>query len=148
MNHIICVKWGNKYISEYANVLYSMCKRHTTLPFEFHCLTDDPSRLNPEIKVTKLPTDPWIKSWWSKLWMFSPDMPIKGNILYFDLDLVIFKNIDCLLTYSPDTKFFIIRDFNRCRVKDWKSSNSSVMRFKTGTMDYLWNDFREDPYSI
>ena len=94
MNHVVCVKWGNKYVSQYANVLKSMVKRHTTVPFQFHCLTDDPTGLDSEINVIKLPTDAWIKSWWSKLWMFSPDMPLKGNILFFDLDVVIFDNKD------------------------------------------------------
>ena len=79
--------------------------------------------------------------------MFSPEMPVKGNILFFDLDVVIFENIDDLFTYQPD-KFMIIRDFNRCRIKDWKLSNSSVMRFKSGTMDYLYNDFKDRSANI
>ena len=29
MNHVVCVKWGNKYVPEYVNVLYNMVKRHT-----------------------------------------------------------------------------------------------------------------------
>ena len=61
MNHVVCVKWGNKYISKYANVLNNMVKRHTTVPFQFQCLTDDPAGLDPEINVIKLPNDPWIK---------------------------------------------------------------------------------------
>ena len=147
MNHIVCVKWGNKYISQYANVLYNMVKRNTTVPYEFHCITDDPKGLDPHIKTIKLPNDPWIKSWWSKLWMFSADFPLQGNILFFDLDVIVFKNIDELFTYNPD-KFMIIRDFNRCRVKDWKQSNSSVMRWKPGTMNYLRNDFANNPSQV
>ena len=147
MNHIVCVKWGNKYISQYANVLYNMVKRNTTMPFEFHCITDDPKGLDPHIKTIKLPNDPWIKTWWSKLWMFSADFPLKGNILYFDLDIIVFKNIDELFNHNPD-KFMIIRDFNRCRVKDWKFSNSSVMRWKTGTMNYLWDEFVAKPNKV
>jgi hypothetical protein len=147
MNHVICVKWGNKYISKYANVLNSMVKRHTTVPYQFHCLTDDPNGLDPDINVVRLPKEPGIKTWWSKLWMFSPEMPVKGNILFFDLDVIIFNNIDPLFTHNPG-KFHIIRDFNRCRIKDWKMSNSSVMRFESGTMDYLWNEFKTDPTKI
>ena len=147
MNHIVCVKWGNKYISQYANVLYNMVKRNTTVPYEFHCITDDPTGLDPHIKTIKLPNDPWIKSWWSKLWMFSKDFPLQGNILFFDLDVIVFKNIDELFNYNPD-KFMIIRDFNRCRVKDWKQSNSSVMRWKPGTMNYLWDEFVQNPSRV
>ena len=124
-----------------------MCQRNTTVPYEFHCITDDPKGLDPHIKTIKLPNDPWIKSWWSKLWMFSKDFPLQGNILFFDLDVIVFKNIDELFNYNPD-KFMIIRDFNRCRVKDWKQSNSSVMRWKPGTMNYLWDEFVQNPSRV
>ena len=142
MNHVVCVKWGNKYISKYANVLYNMCKRNITVPYEFHCITDDTNGLDPHINTIKLPNDPWIKSWWSKLWMFAPEMPVKGNILFFDLDVVIFDNIDDLFSHNAG-KFMIIRDFNRCRIKDWKLSNSSVMRWESGTMDHLYTEFKD-----
>ena len=147
MNHIVCVKWGNKYISQYVNVLYNMIKRHTTVPFEFHCITDDPKGLDAHIKTIKLPNDPWIKTWWSKLWMFGSHFPLQGNILYFDLDIIVFKNIDNLFNHNLD-KFMIIRDFNRCRIKDWKLCNSSVMRWNTGTMNYLWDDFVANPNKV
>jgi hypothetical protein len=74
--------------------------------------------------------------------MFAPQIPIKGTILFFDLDVVIFKNIDCLFEHQPGT-FQIIRDFNRCRVKDWKLCNSSVMRWEKGKLDYLWEEFKD-----
>ena len=147
MNHIVCVKWGNKYISQYANVLYNMVKRNTTVPYEFHCITDDPTGLDPHIKVIKLPNDPWIKTWWSKLWMFGDHFPLQGNILYFDLDIIVFRNIDHLFTHDPG-KFMIIRDFNRCRIKDWKLCNSSVMRWQTGTKSYLWKEFLQNPAQV
>jgi hypothetical protein len=124
-----------------------MVKRNTTVPYEFHCITDDPKGLDPHIKVIPLPNDPWIKTWWSKLWMFGGHFPLQGNILFFDLDLIVFRNIDNLFTYDPD-KFMIIRDFNRCRVPDWKLSNSSVMRWKAGTLNYLWDEFVANPGKI
>ena len=146
MNHVVCVKWGNKYISKYANVLKNMVKRNCTVDYQFHCFTDDPNGLDPDINVIKLPNDPWIKAWWSKLFMFSPQMPLRGNILYFDLDVVIFDNIDPL--FSHDGKFNIIRDFNRCRIKDWKLANSSCMRWEAGTMDYLYTEFEKNSARI
>ena len=145
-NHVVCVKWGSKYPAKYANILNSMVKRHTNVSYQFHCLTDDHTGLDADINVIKLPNDPWIKSWWSKLFMFAPEMPLQGNILYFDLDVVIFDNIDSLFT-NPG-KINIIKDFNRCRIKDWKLSNSSCMRWTTGTMDYLWTEFKDNSVKI
>lgn len=139
-NHVVCVKWGNKYIPEYVNTLKNMVARHTTVPYTFHCVTEDPKGLDPEINVIPLPNLPGIKTWWSKLYMFHPEFPVQGNVLYFDLDVVIFNNIDDLFTHKPGS-FQIIRDFNRCRVKDWKLCNSSVMRWTKGSLDYLWKDF-------
>ena len=147
MNHIVCVKWGGKYISKYANVLESMCKRHVTVPFEFHCITENSQGLDPHIKTIELPKDLGVKSWWNKLWMFGSHFPLQGNILYLDLDIIIHKNIDELFKINPD-KFMIIRDFNRCRMKDWNVCNSSVMRWKTGTMNYLWDEFKANPSRV
>lgn len=146
-NHILCVKWGKKYIPKYVNTLKNMCARHLTVPYEFHCLTEDPAGLDSDINVIPLPALPGIKTWWSKLYMFAPELPLQGNILFFDLDVIIFRNIDCLFTHQPGT-FHIIRDFNRCRVKEWKLSNSSVMRWEKGRLDYLWNDFKDQTSQV
>jgi|TARA_X000000950_G_C13880362_1_gene646619 hypothetical protein len=146
MNHVVCVKWGNKYPSIYVNVLKNMVARHTSVTYQFTCLTDDPNGIDEDVNIIRFPNEPYIKSWWSKLWMFSPEMPLKGNILYFDLDVIIFDNIDPL--FSNPGRFNIIRDFNRCRVKDWKLSNSSCMRWQSGTMNYLWTEFKENPARV
>ena len=147
MNHIVCVKWGHKYVPEYVNVLKRMCKRHITVPYQFHCFTENPKGLDPDINVIPLGKEPFIKTWWSKLYMFHPNNTLTGTILYFDLDVIIFRNIDKLFDHDAG-KFMIIRDFNRCRVKDWKQSNSSVMRWQGGQLNYLWNDFAKDPARI
>lgn len=142
-NHVVCVKWGSKYSSEYVNKLHSMCSRHLTVPYDFHCITENTTGIDPGIDIINLPDLPGIKSWWSKLYMFSNDIKLQGTILFFDLDVVIFKNIDCLFQHQPGT-FQIIRDFNRCRVKDWTLCNSSVMRWEAGKLSYLWEDFRHN----
>ena len=147
MNHIVCVKWGHKYVPEYVNVLKRMCKRNITVPYQFHCFTENPKGLDADINVIPLGKEPFIKTWWSKLYMFHPNNTLTGTILYFDLDVIIFRNIDKLFDHDAG-KFMIIRDFNRCRVKDWKQSNSSVMRWQGGQLNYLWDDFAKDPARI
>ena len=60
MNHVVCVKWGNKYVPQYVNVLASMVKRHTTVPYQFHCITEDATGLDPTVNVVQLPNNPII----------------------------------------------------------------------------------------
>ena len=69
--------------------------------------------------------------------MFSDQLPIKGAILYLDLDLVICKNIDNMFLYNPD-KWCVIRDFTRHIRPDWKKYNSSVIRFDAGSLLSFW----------
>ncbi|MHA1524892.1 MAG: hypothetical protein ACTSY1_10920, partial [Alphaproteobacteria bacterium] len=52
---IICMKWGTRYGADYANRLYSMCRRHTTGDLRFICFTDDASGLASEITARPLP---------------------------------------------------------------------------------------------
>ena len=144
MNHVVCVKWGSKYSADYVNVLKRMCDRHITVPYEFHCLTENKDGIDTGIDIIDLPELPGIKSWWSKMYMFSPAMPLQGTILYMDLDVIVFRNIDQFFSHNPG-EFKIIRDFNRCRIPTWTHSNSSCMRWESGTMQYLWQAFQNDP---
>ena len=144
MNYVVCLKHGKKYGSEYVNRLYSMCKRHLTVPFEFVCFTESNFRLLPEIKVYPLPDTKGMKGWWYKPMFFDKNLPINGTILYFDLDVVIFDNIDKLFTYEPG-KFCIIRDFNRHVRPEWDKMNSSVFRLETGQHSHVYDNFVYDP---
>jgi hypothetical protein len=143
-NFVVCLKWGDKYNSNYVNTLKNMVDRNTTVDYEFVCFTDNGNGIDPGIRVLPLPKLP-IQGWWYKPWFFSPDLPINGNILYFDLDVIIFKNIDHLWTYEPD-RFVICRDFNRHLRPDWKKMNSSVWRLKSGTNHHVWEDFKDQNF--
>jgi hypothetical protein len=140
---IVCLKHGTKYNHDYVNKLYNMVCRNSSVPFGFACITEDPSGLNPNIKVIPLPNIPDISGWWYKPWVFSKDLPLQGTILFLDLDLVIIKNIDELWTYSPG-KFCIIRDFNRSTIKEWNKFNSSIFKFEKGSYSFVWENFIND----
>ena len=144
-NYILCLKHGTKYSFDYVNRLYNMCKRHCTLDFEFVCLTEDNQGLDPNIKTITLPGS--LSGWWCKPYMFSNDLPIKGTILYMDLDVVIGGNIDKLFTYQPD-HWCTIRDFTRAMRPKWYKYNSSIVRFKTGQLEHVWKEFEKDKINI
>jgi len=142
---VLCLKHGNKYSAEYVNILHRMVKRHLTLPYTFCCLTEDPKGLDKDIRVIPLPQG--LTGWWCKPYMFSKDLPIKGDILYLDLDVVIARNIDKLFTYHPNA-WCTIRDFTRAMRPKWQKYNSSVVRFKTGQLDHVWTDFNKNKVNI
>lgn len=140
--YVVCLKWGTKYGPEYVNKLYNMVNRNLTIPFEFVCFTDSSAGLNKSIRVEPLPNIPAI-GWWYKPYFFSADLPIKGTILFLDLDVIVFKNIDNLFSYKPG-KFCIIRDFNRFLRPTWDRMNSSVFRLETGMYDKHWQEFKKN----
>ena len=120
-----------------------MVRRHCTVPFGFACITEDPSHINQDIKIIPVPQLNGIQGWWYKPWVFSQELPLEGTIIFLDLDIVIIGNIDSLWTYNPD-KFSIIRDFNRCSIKDWSKFNSSIFKFEKGRFDFVWNNLIRD----
>ena len=143
--YVVCLKWGDKYSPDYVNKLYNMVQRYLKLDHEFICFTDNTTGINPEIRTERLPELP-VQGWWYKPYFLSNELPIKGTLLFLDLDVVIFRNIDNLFTYYPG-RFCIIRDFNRSIRSNWDRMNSSVFRVEIGTYDTQWQDFKKQTRS-
>jgi hypothetical protein len=144
--YVVCLKHGNKYGPEYVNNLYNMVKRNLTLDYEFVCFTENSENIDPEITIMPLPELP-VNGWWYKPMFFNPKLELKGTILFLDLDLVIFRNIDNLFSYEP-TRFVIIRDFNRHLIKGYNKFNSSVFRLDTGSHPQVYTEFIKNAKSI
>jgi len=143
--YVVCLKHGTKYDAEYVNVLRKMTQRNLTTPHEFVCFTEDPRGIDAGITILPLPTIP-LKGWWFKTLLFNPNLQIQGTILFMDLDVVIFKNIDKLFEYKLG-EFCVCRDFNRCFQPEWKKMNSSVVRWVTGQHPQLYNNLVKDPHA-
>ena len=43
-NTILCVKWGDKYDHTYVEKLKEQCEQNCSVPFNFYCLTDNPTQ--------------------------------------------------------------------------------------------------------
>lgn len=145
-NYVLCLKHGNKYSAEYVNVLKKMTQRNLTVAHEFVCFTEDPKGIDPDIRILPLPAVA-LKGWWYKTMLFNPHLPIQGTMLFIDLDVIIFKNIDRLFTHKPG-EFCVCRDFNRCFQPNWQKMNSSVVRWVTGQHPQIYNNFIKDPHTI
>ncbi len=146
-NNILVLKHGSKYSADYVNKMYEMVLRNISLPFNFYCLTEDPTGINPGVKILDLPKRIAISGWWFKPYIFSDELPIDGTILYIDLDMVICDNIDKLFTYNPKG-YCVLRDFTRSMRPNWERYNSSLIRFEKGQLDFVWQQFLKDSANI
>jgi hypothetical protein len=86
-------------------------------------------------------------TWWNKIHMFRDDIGLEGRVLFMDLDVVIFRNIDEFWDFEGDA-FVIIQDFNRCRIKNYHVRNSSVMKFNAGQEVHIWKEFKQNTQQI
>lgn len=128
---VACVKVGTRYGPEYVNRLAAMVARHTTLPYRFVCLTDDPAGVTCE--TAPIGTD--APGWWAKLVLFRPHPALVGQrVLFFDLDTVLVGSIDPLLAYRGE--FAILRDFYRPQ-----GYGSAIMAFAAGFGPNVWTSF-------
>jgi hypothetical protein len=143
--NIICLKWGEKYNSDYVNRLYHAVKRNTTISFKFHCFTDDPSEINSEIIIHELPYKN-IESWWNKLYLFSDeiDIPQGDKIFYIDLDTLIVDNIDDIVSHD-DKKIIVLKDFLNGIAATAGEMGSGLMSWRHGDYTYIWTKFINDP---
>ena len=66
------------------------------------------------------------------------------EVLYLDLDVVISGNIDKLLTWQPN-HWCIVKDYTRAMRPSYQKYNSSVIKFKTGELGFVWDKYKQDP---
>jgi len=142
---VMCVKFGTKYGREYVERLRNMVAKHLTIPYEFVCLTDDQHPISGVRSIIQKNAG-YSKPWWHKVHMFDPSLPIQGRILYFDLDIVIHRNINKLVNFSTND-FLGIRDFNRKFYSAWRYLNSSAMLWTHGMHTDIYSNFKKDQNS-
>jgi len=141
--NIVCLKWGSKYPAEYVNRLYRMVKSNLSRPFNFYCLTDFDNGYDDGVISLPLEVEPGLKGWWYKLQLFKSEFyGITGDILFFDLDVVVTAQIDELFAYAPG-QFTIIKD-----LQEGKVYNSSVFRLTVGSQTHVWDRFLADKEQI
>lgn len=139
MISVLCVRFGSRYGIEYVVRLRNMVSRHLSVPYEFVCLTDDPSPIEG-VRLIVQPNAGYVRGWWHKVHMFDPKLPLEGRILYFDLDMVIINSIDKLVK-NCGNNFYGIRDFNRAFHTNFQSLNSSALSWDYGTQSHIWSEF-------
>jgi len=148
---ISCVKWGDKFSHEHVNRLYKMCVKNIRDPFTFVCHTENPDQIHPDVKIQPLDLSLDLEVWWWKLTLFQ-NVTDEVNI-FFDLDVVIQKDVTHLQSYVEKDKLRMIKAY----WKPWLENpqpdpqrqfdmnlNSSVLVW-TGDLTEIWKQFIEDP---
>lgn len=147
------MKWGTRYGPEYVNRLFHMVQRHMSgelgKDYRFICITDDVTGLADGIETKPLPpindqlppnmkSKPWLKLMVTDATLFD----IEGDILFFDVDLIITGPIDDFFTYEPECSFVVIYNWTE---PGKNTGNTSVFRLKVGSHPYLFKNFLADP---
>lgn len=118
---IVCVKHGRKYGPEYVNRLHAMLRRHQPGAWQFVCITDDPTGLDPAVDVIDISTIK-VAGWWTKIAMFDPRIALRHDtVLYLDLDTVVVGPLEFLDGLTPGFHIF--------EHPDAPCFNSSIMLF-------------------
>jgi hypothetical protein len=139
---ILCVRFGNKYGREYVERLRNMVSKNLRVPYEFVCLTDDKHPIEG-VRTLYQPASNYQKLWWHKIHMFDNNLPLKGKIIYFDLDVIVHNNIEKIINFQFKN-LAGIRDFNRKFYPSWQYLNSSVMAWFHGTQHHIYESFKKD----
>jgi hypothetical protein len=112
----------------------------------FHVYTEHHRSVPPHMIKHILEEWPGIsgpkKSWWYKMQLFNPEHH-KGNLLYFDLDVVIARDLSWIPALHTDY-FWGIRDFRYLQNTSTQVINSSAMWFNVSKFSYVWDKFVND----
>ena len=140
--NVCCVKAGDKYDSDYVNILYLMTKRYLTTTFDFVCFTENSQNLLKQIKVINL-EDRSIKGWWNKCLLFKPGL-LSGICLYLDLDMIILKNIDEFIIQNQYLNI-LCNPFS-FQNKNYYKINSSMMFWNTENkeLNNIWFQYSKN----
>jgi hypothetical protein len=141
-----CFKWGDLYSADDVNRLRAMFLRCLTVPHVFHCVTDNPEGLRPDILVHPLPRYDfcdWDIGNARKLVLFSDNfLALNGELLVqTDIDMVLIGNVD-FLADRPEEDFLVARGRNQ---SGNTRGHCALLRHRVGTLTHVWEDLVKAP---
>ena len=146
----LSIRWGRKYGPEYVNRLYGMAARHVTGPFDFFCLTDDPTGVRPEVTCLPLPElgcelPKNTFGIWGKSRLWRPDIGPTGPVLFLDLDVVVTGPLDGFFEHGDPDDVILARNPSTPLER---LGQTSIFRFPVGKLAPLREMFLADPQGI
>jgi hypothetical protein len=147
---VLCLKWGDRYGSEYVNRLYSMALRNTSRPLRIVCFTDDPTGIRDEVDVRMMPEFDLPERMrfhpFRRMFIFQKELDgMEGNLLHLDLDLLITGSIDAFFDFRRELDFVVAENWTQ---PGKRIGNMSVFRFRVGALTKIWDRFHPDPMAM
>ena len=140
---ILSLLWGKLYGPEYVHRLRQGVARHLKRAQRCVCFTSDATGLDPEVEVfpifdVDLPEQVAFTPW-RKLGLFRDDLPVRGQSLFPDLDLVIIGPMDRFFDYEPDMIPIIHNWVEEYKIfkRRPEIGNSSGFRFEAGKRGFV-----------
>ena len=139
-----CVIHGSGYDWQYVERLYNMICRNINAEVLMHVYTEHDRSVPPH--MVKHILEDWgisgpKRSWWYKMQLFNP-AHFRGNMLYFDLDVVIANQLNWVCELSTDY-LWTIRDFRYLQRRDVVTMNSSMLWFNVDRFAWIWDKFSQ-----
>ena len=138
-----CVIHGSGYSWDYVDRLHNMLERVRPGGIRLHVYTEADRAVPAHMVRHDLENWQGVsgpkRSWWYKLQLFNRNL-FNGNLLYFDLDTVIVREIDWITELNTDY-LWAIRDFRYLQTPLKTGLNSSVMWFSVPRVAWLWDQF-------
>ncbi len=144
MLQIACICVGELYPDLYVRKLHAMLRRNVGEPFSLACFTDRERRVPAEIE--QIDCSGWgmsrsgMRPTVSKLRLFDPELWDRSEFFYFDLSLVILRDLRPVMELARGAREDLLI------VSDWTypSYNSCFMRIRRSeSLGSVYREFRE-----
>ena len=142
MLKICTVYFDGFYTPDYVKRLHDNLRKHSTIDFEFVCLSD--RNVQADVVLPYNHNSNIVKHW-HKLKFFSPQFAYQNpgdDIIIMDIDQLIVNNIDDLLGHP-------VSDNELVTYGQWWSDrlkfNGGFYKFKSGSLRKIWDDFALNP---
>jgi hypothetical protein len=109
---VVTINVGTKYPDIYVERMFRMCAKHLPTFERFTCYTDRTRHVPAEVE--QIDCSRWgLEGWWNKIRLFDREV-LDEPFLFMDLDQIILRSLDPLVTYAQqrtDFPIFGMTDF-------------------------------------
>lgn len=149
MLNVVCVLMVQKskkdilYSEEWVEKLFNQVTRNINIPFNFSCLS------NIETKFNTIPLVSNSNSFWNKIELFRPNL-FTGPVLYFDLDVLICKDItETIIKLKTANKFLMVKepylDIVNSSIMYWNGDYSHLYESYIKNKELICEEYKKVP---